>query len=91
MNIISYVKDNSSLNDTKCIADDYSHNLNTENFEFDLESQTVFMFRINIQRSNFLKGKFSLYCKNYNDALFYFMNAVKKDTFVIDGLIKAYL
>ena len=85
---ISYVKDNSSLNDTKCIVDDYSHNLNTENYEFDLESQTVFMFRINIQRSNFLKGKFSLCCKNYNDALFYFMSAVKKNSIVIDGLIK---
>ena len=85
---ISYVKDNSSLNDTKCIADDYSHNLNIENFEFDLESQTVFMFRINIQRSNFLKGKFSLFCKNYNDALFYFMSAAKKNSIVIDGLIK---
>ena len=82
------MKDNSSLNDTKYIVDDYSHNLNTENYGFDLESQTVFMFRINIQRSNFLKGKFSLCCKNYNDALFYFMRAVKKNSIVIDGLIK---
>ena len=82
------MKDNSSLNDTKYIVDDYSHNLNTENYGFDLESQTVFMFRINIQRSNFLKGKFSLCCKNYNDALFYFMSAVKKNSIVIDGLIK---
>ena len=52
---ISHIKDNSSLADTKCIVDDYSHSLNTENFEYNLESQTAFMFRINIQKSNFLK------------------------------------
>ena len=85
---ISYVKMNSSINDSKCIANDYSHSLNTENFEFSLESQTAFMFQINIQKNNFLKGKFCLYCKNYNDALFYFINAAKKNCIVIDGLIK---
>ena len=85
---ITYVNDNSSLSDTKCIVDDYYHSLNTENFEFSLESQTAFMFRINIQKSNFLKGKFCLYCKNYIDALFYFIGAAKKDSIVIDGLIK---
>ena len=85
---ITYVNDNSSLSDTKCIVDDYSHSLNTENFEFSLESQTAFMFRINIQKSNFLKGKFCLCCKNYIDALFYFIGAAKKDSIVIDGLIK---
>ena len=87
-NYISYAKDNSSLNNTKCIIDDYSHNLNSENIEYNLESQTVFMFRINIQKNNFLKGKFCLYCKNYNDALFYFIRAAKKKSIVIDGLIK---
>jgi hypothetical protein len=46
------------------------------------------MLRVNIQRSEFLKGKFSLCCKNYNDALFYFIRAAKKKSFVIDGLIK---
>ena len=46
------------------------------------------MFRINIQKSDFLKGKFSLYCQNYNDALFYFIRAAKKRSIVIDGLIK---
>jgi hypothetical protein len=85
---ITYVNDNLSLSDTKCIVDDYYHSLNTENFEFSLESQTAFMFRINIQKSNFLKGKFCLYCKNYIDALFYFIGAAKKDSIVIDGLIK---
>ena len=85
---ISYIKDNSSLADTKCIVDDYSHNINNENFEYNLESQTASMFRINIQKSNFLKGKFCLCCQNYNDALYYFISAAKKDSIVIDGLIK---
>ena len=85
---IAYVKDNSSLIDTKTIIDDYLKNLNSDNNEFNLESQSAFMFRVNIQRSEFLKGKFSLYCKNYNDALFYFIRAAKKKSIVIDGLIK---
>ena len=87
-NYVSYIKENSSLTDSKCIVDDYTHNLNSDNFEFNLESQTVFMFRVNIQKSIFLKGKFCLYCKNYDDALFYFINAAKKKSIVTDGLIK---
>ena len=85
---ISFVKDNSSLADSKNIIEAYSHSLNTENLEYNLENQTTFMFKVNIQKNNFLKGKFSLYCKNYNDALFYFINAAKKDSIVTDGLIK---
>ena len=83
-----YVKEYSSLDATKCIVDDYSHSLNSDNFQFNLESQSAFMFRVNIQKSFFLKGKFCLCCKNYNDALFYFISAAKKNTIVIDGLIK---
>ena len=85
---ISYVKDNSSLGDSKCIIDDYSHSLNDESYEFNLESQTAFQFRINIQKSNFLKGKFCLYCKNYIDALYYFIRSSKNESIVTDGLIK---
>ena len=85
---ISYVKNNSSLADSKSIIEDYSRNFNNDHFEFNLESQTSFMFQINIQKSNYLKGKFSLYCKNYNDALYYFICASKKESLVIDGLIK---
>ena len=81
---ISFVKDNSSLADSKNIIEAYSHSLNTENLEYNLENQTTFMFKVNIQKNNFLKGKFSLYCKNYNDALFYFINAAKKDSMVTD-------
>ena len=85
---ISYTKTNSSLTDTKCIINDYYHSLNKEKFEYNLETQTAFMFRINTQKSNFLKGKFSLCCKNYNDALFYFIRSAKKNCLVVDGLIK---
>ena len=85
---LSYVKENSTLDDNKSIVDTLSHGLNSENDEFNLESQGSFMFKINIQKSEFLKGKFCLYCKNYNDALFYFIRAVKKKSIVIDGLIK---
>ena len=87
-NYISYVKDNSSLTDSKTIIDYFSRDLNSANLELNLESQTTFMFKINIQKSIFLKGKFCLCCKNYNDALFYFINAAKKKSIVIDGLIK---
>ena len=76
------------MGDIKNIVDDYSHNLNSENNELNLESQSAFMFRINIQKSDFLKGKFSFYCGNYNDALFYFIRASKKRSIVIDGLLK---
>ena len=46
------------------------------------------MYRINIQKLEFLKGKFCLYCKNYIDALYYFIHSSKKDCIIIDGLIK---
>jgi len=46
------------------------------------------MFRINIQKGDFLKAKFALYCKNYNDALFYFIRASQKKSIILDGLIK---
>ena len=87
-NYISYIKDNSSLIDSKSFVNYFSHNLISENFEYNLESQTAFMFKINIQKSIFLKGKFCLCCKNYNDALFYFITVAKKKSIVIDGLIK---
>ena len=60
---ISYIKDNSSLGDIKNILEDYS-NFNSENNEYIVETQSSFMFKINIQKCEFLKGKFSLTCKN---------------------------
>ena len=85
---ITYVKDYTSLDDLKGLIDNYSQSLNSENNEFNWESQGTLLFRINIQRSDFLKGKFALCCQNYNDALFYFIRAAKIKSLVIDGLIK---
>ena len=85
---ISHIKDNSSLGDLKSIVDDYSKNLNSDNDKFNLESQSTLMFRVNLQKCDFLKGKFCLHCKNYNDALFYFPRAAKRSSIIIDGLIK---
>ena len=87
-NYIAYVKENSSLNDSKDIINTLSQSLYSENKEFNLESQTVFLFRVNIQKINYLKAKFSLYCKNYEDALFFFIKSAKKISIINDGLIK---
>ena len=84
---ISYIKDNSSLGDLKNIIEDYSKS-NSENVELNNDRQSSFMLKINIQRCDFLKGKFCLSCKNYKDALFYFIRSAKRKSIVIDGLIK---
>ena len=85
---ISHVRDNTSLGDDKSMVEDFSHTMNSTNNEFDSGSQSVFLFRVNVQRGEYLKGKFALRCKNYNDALFYFIRAAKKNSIVLDGLIK---
>ena len=87
-NYISYVKDNSTIGQDKSIVDYLSSMLNSENNEFNLESQSTVMFRVNIQRGYFLKAKFCLCSTNYKDALFYFIRAAKRKTIIIDGLIK---
>ena len=87
-NYVSHVRDNSSLGDDKSIVDDYAHSLNSTNSELNSSSQSVFLFRVNIQRGDFLKGKFALACKNYNDALFFFIRSAKKKSIVLDGLIQ---
>ena len=80
---INYVKNNSTLADDKTIIDNYSNDN-----ELNLEGQSSIMFRVNMQKGDFLKGKFSLLCKNFNDSLYYFIRAAKKKRIVIDGLIK---
>ena len=62
--------------------------MNSTNSELNSSSQSVFLFRVNIQRGDFLKGKFALACKNYNDALFFFIRSAKKKSIVLDGLIQ---
>ena len=77
------------MSDLKGLIEDYSKKtLNTDNTAFLLGSQSTIIFKLNIQRYDFLKGKFSLICKNYNDALYYFIRAAKVNSIAIDGLIK---
>ena len=84
---VYHVRNNTSLDDEKSLIDDFT-NLVTENNEFNSGSQSVFLFKVNIQRSEFLKGKFAMRCHNYTDALFFFIRSAKKKSIVIDGLIK---
>ena len=81
----SYIRDNTSLGDDKNILEDLTPGLNSES---SAGNQSLFLFKVNVQRGEYLKGKFALTCKNYNDALYYFIRASKKKSIVIDGLIK---
>ena len=85
---VSHIRDNTSLGDDKSIVEDYSHILSSANSELNSGSQSVFLFRVNIQRGDFLKGKFALACKSYHDALYFFIRAAKKKSIVLDGLIQ---
>mgnify|MGYP006873018115 CR=1 FL=1 len=80
----SHVNDNSLLGDEKSIVDD----MNLENNDINLGSHSVFLFKVNIQRGDFLKGKLAFACQNYKDALFFFILASKKKSIVLDGLIQ---
>ena len=82
----SYVKNNTTLSDEKSLFEDFS--MNTTNNELNSGNQSVFLFKVNLQRSEFLRGKFALICNNYTDALFFFIRAAKKESIVLDGLIK---
>ena len=85
---VLHVRNNSTLGDNKSLVDDYSKGLNYSNNEIYSSSQSAFLFKINIQRGDFLKGKFALVFENYNDALFFFIRAAKKKSIVLDGLIQ---
>ena len=87
---VSYVKGYTSIDSNKNIVDDYSNNFlnETEEGKNKYGYHSVSLFRVNIQRGDFLKGKFALYCKNYNDALFYFIRSAKKNSVITDGIIK---
>ena len=85
---ISHVREYTSLGDDKNIMEDFSHSINSSNSDLNSGSQSIFLFRVNVQREEYLKGKFALCCKNLNDALFYFIRAAKKKSIVSDGLIK---
>ena len=85
---VSHVRDNSSLGDDKSIVEDYSQTLDSSNNDLNSGSQSAFLFRVNMQRGDFLKGKFSLACKSYHDAIYYFIRAAKKKSIVLDGLLQ---
>ena len=85
---VSYVKNQTQLLADKNIIEEISQNLNSEDNEFNAGTQSVFLLRVNIQIEEYLKGKFAKKCKNYCDALFYFIRAAQKNSIVLDGLIK---
>ena len=74
------MKGYTSIDSNKNIVDDYSNNFlnETEEGKNKYGYHSVSLFRVNIQRGDFLKGKFALYCKNYNDALFFFYSFSQK-------------
>ena len=81
-----YVRKNTIIDDDKNIIEDFS--LNSNKTDFNSGSQSLFLFKINLQRFEFLKGKFALICHNYTDALFFFIRASQKSSIVFDGNIK---
>ena len=84
---ISYIRNNTSISDDNNLIQDLSINSSEIN-AFNLRNQSPILFKINLQRAEFLKGKFALKCKNYTDALFFFIRAAKKKSIVLDALIK---
>ena len=83
-----HVKNNTSLSDEKSLIEDFNNISSDNNDELNSGSQSVFLFKVNLQRAEYLRGKFSLLCNNYTDALFFFIRAAKKDSIISDGLIK---
>ena len=81
------MRNNTPLGDDTSLLELLS-NKDILNMDLDSAEQSIFLFKINVQKGEFLKGKLALYCKNYNDALFYFIRASKKKSIIIDGLIK---
>ena len=84
---VSHIRNNTSLSDNNSIFENNSDNIISD-LEINSTNQSIFLFKINIQKSEFLKGKLALYCHQYNDALFYFIRASKKKSIALDGLIK---
>ena len=82
------INENSALGNYKDVIDAYTHNVASSHNEFNSGNQSALLFQVNLQRCDFLKGKFALVCKNYSDAIGYFISAAKKKRIVLDGLIK---
>ena len=87
-NYAKQINENSALGNYKDVIDSYTQNSSSNNNEFNSGNQSAFLFQINLQRYDFLKGKFALTCENYSDAVGYLISATKKKRIVLDGLIK---
>ena len=87
-NYAKQINENSALGNFKDVIDAYMHNLQSNHNDLDSGNQSALLFQVNLQRCDFLKGKFALACKNYSDALGFLISAAKKKRIVIDGLIK---
>ena len=87
-NYAKQINENSALGNYKDVIDAYTHNVSSSHNEFNSGNQSALLFQVNLQRCDFLKGKFALVCKNYSDAVGYFISAAKKKRIVLDGLIK---
>jgi hypothetical protein len=87
-NYIDFVTERTNLSNDKIILDNYSNKLNNNDNIYNYLNDSSFLFKINMQRSDFLKGKFAFVCQNYEDALFFLIRAAKKKSIVSDGLIK---
>ena len=87
-NYAKQITENSALGNFKDVIEAYIHNMQSNHNDLDSGNQSALLFQINLQRCDFLKGKFAFACKNYSDALGFMINAAKKKRIVIDGLIK---
>ena len=87
-NYAKQINENSALGNYKDVIDSYTQNSSSNHNEFNSGNQSAFLFQINLQRYDFLKGKFALTCENYSDAVGYLISATKKKRIVLDGLIK---
>ena len=87
-NYAKQINQNSALGNFKDVLDAYTHNIHSNQNDLDSGNQSALLFQINLQRCEFLKGKFALACEDYSDALSFLINAAKKKRIVVDGLIK---
>ena len=85
---VDHVYSKTNLWNEKSVLNEYINSTNLNKNSNDCANNSVMLFKVNEQRGDFLKGKFSYLCENYGDAIFYFIRAAKKKYIVYDGLIK---
>ena len=86
-NYIEHVTKKTNITSNYNNTDTFSSNSN-RGIDNNYINNSMYLFQVNIQRGDFLKGKFALTCKNYRDALFYYLKAAKKKSIVSDGVIR---